>query len=106
MSYIKNLINGNIEQLRMDVEAALYSKLDAKLDEKRVEVASDIYNEGKCVPCSKQVNESKLEDMDHEDCVEHLMDSKDMSKEEASKECGHIRGAAANAKRERKNSKK
>jgi len=91
MEYLKNLINNNIENFKNNVEASLFAKLDAKLNEKRTQVVSNIYNEGKCVPCSKQVNESKLEDMDHDDCVEYLMDSKDMSREEASTECGHLR---------------
>lgn len=92
MSYIKNLIDGNIEQLRRDVEASLYSKLNAKLHEKRVEVASNIYNEGECLPCSRQIQESKkLEDMTKEECKQYLMDSKDMSEEDAAEECRRMR---------------
>ena len=71
---------------------SLYSKLSAKLNELRKTVAADIYNEGKCVPCMKKVNEGKKHDS-YEDCVEFYMDAKDYSQEDARRECGHQKTA-------------
>lgn len=92
MKYIKPLIDGNLEQFKQNIEASLYAKLSQKLDEVKTDVASDIYNEGRCVPCSRQIQESKnLEDMTKEECKQYLMDSKDMSEEDAAEECRRMR---------------
>lgn len=89
MNYIKSLIDGKLEQFKQQIETSLYSKLSEKLDEVKIDVASDIYNEGRCVPCSQKMNEGKqrLEDMSIEDCTKSLVDSKDMKEEDAAEEC-------------------
>ena len=92
MEYLENLVNNNIENFKNNVETSLYSKLSAKLNELRKTVAADIYNEGKCVPCMKKVNEGKKHDS-YEDCVEFYMDAKDYSQEDARRECGHQKTA-------------
>jgi hypothetical protein len=73
MKYIKPLIDKNLEQFRQNIESSLYAKLSEKLDEVKVDVASDIYNEGRCVPCSQKMNE-ETQDCDelYEDCMEEV----------------------------------
>ena len=58
MSYIKSLINKNLEQFKQNIETSLYTKLADKLDEVKKDVAANIYNEGTCVPCGKKINEA------------------------------------------------
>lgn len=74
MKYIKPLIDKNLEQFRQNIEASLYSKLSEKLDEVKTDVASDIYNEGRCVPCSQKMNEETKKDCDemYRDCMEEV----------------------------------
>jgi hypothetical protein len=97
MNFIQKLIDGNLEEFKNNIEANLYSKLSSKLDEIRVEVASEIYNEEKCVPCDKKINEAKHDS--YEDCVEFYMNAKDYSREDARRECGHQK-TAGNIKEE------
>lgn len=74
MSKIKKLIDGNIEEFKTEIETSLYSKLKEKMDETKVEVASNIYNEGRCVPCSQKINEGKKGDCkaEYEDCLQEV----------------------------------
>lgn len=74
MKYIKPLIDGNLEQFKQNIEASLYAKLSEKLDEVKTDVASDIYNEGRCVPCSQKINEGKKGDCraKYEDCLQEV----------------------------------
>jgi hypothetical protein len=92
MNYVKELINNNLEQFKQNIESSLYAKLAKKLDEVKIDAASNVYNEGKCVPCMKKVNEGKKHDS-YKDCVEFYMDAKDYSQEDARRECGHQKTA-------------
>jgi hypothetical protein len=92
MEFIKPLINNSLEEFKQNIETSLYTKLAKKLDEVKIDAASNVYNEGKCVPCMKKVNEGKKHDS-YEDCVEFYMDAKDYSQEDARRECGHQKTA-------------
>jgi len=74
MAYIKNLIDGNIDEFKTNIDSTLYTKLSEKLDELKIDVASDIYNEGRCVPCSQKINEGKKGDCkaEYEDCLQEV----------------------------------
>ena len=74
MSNIKKLIDGDIEGFKNNIETLLYSKLKEKIDEVKIDVASDIYNEGRCVPCSQKINEGKKGDCraKYEDCLQEV----------------------------------
>lgn len=58
---IENLIKGNINKFRSSVHENLYEKLKVALDEKRIEVAQNLYNikEGKMPPQLKKALEEK-----------------------------------------------
>lgn len=56
MNNVKSLIQGEIEQFKANIEASLYAKLASNLEDAKVGVASQIYNEGACVPCENKSN--------------------------------------------------
>lgn len=90
MSYIKELLDGNIEQFKNNLESALYAKLASQLGEVKKDVAANIYNEGTCVPCGKKINEAKHDS--YEECVKYYIDL-DWPPEAARTECGHQKTA-------------
>lgn len=58
---IENLIKGNINKFRSSIHENLYEKLKVALEEKRKEVAQNLYNikEGKMPPQLKKALEDK-----------------------------------------------
>jgi dsDNA-specific endonuclease/ATPase MutS2 len=60
-SLIENLVKGNINKFRSSIHENLYEKLKVALEEKRKEVAQNLYNikEGKMPPQLKKALEAK-----------------------------------------------
>jgi len=60
-SLIENLVKGNINKFRSSIHENLYEKLKVALEEKRKEVAQNLYNikEGKMPPQLKKALEDK-----------------------------------------------
>ena len=48
MDSIDHLLNNNVEDFRKEIYSELYSKIKEKLQDKKIELASSIYDE----PCS------------------------------------------------------
>lgn len=54
MSLIDKLTQDNAEDFRKEIHAALYDKIKEKLQSRKTEIASTLYDEQPCDDCEKQ----------------------------------------------------
>jgi len=54
MSIVDNLLQDNAEDFRKEIHAALYDKIKEKLQTKKTEIASTLYDEQPCEECDEQ----------------------------------------------------
>jgi hypothetical protein len=54
MSIVDSLLQDNAEDFRKEIHAALYDKIKEKLQNKKLEIASTLYDDQPCEDCDKQ----------------------------------------------------
>lgn len=92
MNIVDSLLSNNQEEFRNQIHAALYAKIKDALAEKKVEIASSLYNiDEECESCNEEKEEDEGGDDSFTKCVKRKMDENGFTKQKAETECRESR---------------